>query len=194
MTRTLIAYAVCALIGVVGCWWVMSASVREWQGEHAKAVALGQDYRAERDAHHRAAVDAMNTADSLRRIRPEVRARVIAAPDSVAAASGIVLTTPDSMTRCIPLADLAALLADRAELDLTDSAAKWDAISVSACLEALAYSDSAEAVARNNALRLYTASEALVVEVGQLRRARWWWAAGGAAGGILLVMGIGAAL
>lgn len=200
MKAALLTHALALVLGALGCWWFLSSrtvTLEEFRAvaeQHTLAVAAGADLRAERDAHHRAAVDAMNTADSLRRLRPEIRTRVAANPDSSARAAGIAVTAPDPLTRCIPLADLALLLADRAELGLADSSARWDNVGLSACLEALSYSDSAEAVARANAVRLYEAGKALSGEVATLRRTRWLWAAGGAVGGILLVMGIGAAL
>lgn len=187
-----------AVIGAAGCYFWLSRStvpLAEFQAvqeAHVLSMARNMDYRAEAAAHRLAAVDASNSADSLRRLIPGIRHTVIANADSVAEASGIVATAPDSLTRCIPLEDLAGLLADRAELQMADSAARMESIAVSACLQALSYSDSAEAVAREDAARLHGAAAGLASEVQANRRTRWLWAAGGAAVATLAILAGGA--
>jgi hypothetical protein len=162
--------------------------------EHLRAVAVGDSLRGLASAEADRATRAGRVADSLRALRPAVVTVILSSPDSVGEAWGIEATSPDPETRCIPRGVYASLLADRAALHLMDSAGVWTAVQVTACLDALAYSDRAEAEARADALRLYEAGEALAGEVETLRRTRWMWAAGGALGGILLVIGIGAVL
>lgn len=156
--------------------------------EQARSLDLASASRLWADS----AARAQAFADSLRNVRKVVRAAALAAPDSAARAQGLHVAAPDSMTRCLPVAELAELLAARAELGLADSTAAYDLAALAACGEALALSDSSATVARGSAQEMHTAAQELAQEAAAARRARWWWAAGGAAGAVLLILAGGA--
>ncbi len=167
------------------------AGFKAAQASHTKAVALGQDYRNERDAWREIAIGAEATADSMRSLRVTTRRTVLESPDSAAKSLGLHATVKDS-SRCLPLSEFADLVASKIELELADSAMLRDSVALNGCQSALAYADSAEVVARADAEAQYKAGKALSVEVHTLRRTRWMWAAGGAVGAVLLMLGASA--
>ncbi len=194
MKAVIVALLVGLVLGAGGCYfWLRRATVpleafRAEQAAHHRALALGLDYRAERDAHARASREAEASGDSLRRLRPETRTAVLSRPDSAARAYGLHTTAPDSLTRCMPVRELAGLIADKAELELCDSASVWDSTALTSCKSALTYSDSAETVAREDAERLHKAGEGMAKELSSWAWKRWAYAGAGAAVAVLAVV------
>jgi hypothetical protein len=181
---TLISHGLAAILGGLLVWFavgrdkVPGSEFRAVQEAHARDMARVIDLREQRDSLTRA-------ADSLRAVRPVVVRRIIAAPDSAARAGGLTVTRPDSATRCLPVGELAGLLADRAALALCD--------------EETALRDTADARGDSALVIAVEGAEGLNAALGECSGAlemekarRWWWAAGGAAVAVLAILAGGA--
>lgn len=197
MNRTMLFFhGLSMAMGALLCWLIFfhghterhNALQEAFTRERARSLDLVAASRLWADS----AARAQAVADSLRNARTVARAAALAAPDSAARAQGLNVAAPDSLTRCLPVAELADLLASRAELGLADSTAAYDLAALAACGEALALSDSSGSVARASAETAYTVAQELAQEAEAARRTRWLWAAGGAVGAALLMLAGGA--